>query len=713
MTLTAPTVKSAPPSMREADQSARTLAARRDDKQRKDIQALRAIAVLFVVVYHFFPGFLPGGFVGVDIFFVISGFLITSHLLERPPRSARDLAEFWGRRIRRLLPATFVVLAVTIVGVLVWAPQTVWTNWLAQIAASASYVENWFLAGQAVNYLAADNAASPVQHFWSLSVEEQFYLLWPVLVMAGLFLASASRRRQRRRIITAVLGTIVLASFVVSVWLTVVNPAGAYFITWTRIWELGIGGLAACVFRWLQKRLKGRDGVRLLLAYAGLAMIAWSGVTYTGSMPFPSYTAALPVVGTALVLLAAVRRGLFSPLRAMSWQPVQLLGDVSYGLYLWHWPMLVLLPYAIGHGLHRSDKLVAIAVAIALAWLSKVYVEDVFRGRKPLGVPLRRSFVFAIVGMLAFGITAAGIIGWQAQQATAAQAAVTRALNDPSSCFGARALAHPSTCSPHGEKLLTSPTFAAADQPAPYKDNCWILGDFSEQKTCHYGSDSPDAVKVALVGNSHAGHWLPALQQIAQKENWSITTYLISECYTVDAVVTYETPARTANCVAWNKKTIAAIAHQKYDLVVFSNRTAGRMPGMNLAQTQVAAQKDYRSVLEKWSAAGRKVLVLHDTPYALDLPDVPDCVAAHLDDLSACDGTTARKQVDPAANAAAQLHDPNVSMLDLSDRICSASTCYSVIGGTIVYFDRGHLSATFARSLTPDIQAAADRLLRR
>ncbi|KHK99612.1 hypothetical protein LK09_02165 [Microbacterium mangrovi] len=667
--------------------------------------------MLVVVVYHFFPGFLRGGFVGVDIFFVISGFLITSHLLSRPPRSARDLAEFWGRRIRRLLPATFVVLAVTAVGVIIWAPQTVWTNWETQIAASALYIENWFLAGQAVNYLAADNAASPVQHFWSLSVEEQFYIMWPIVLMLAVLLASLARPALRRRVVTGVLGLVVAASFVVSVWVTATNPAGAYFLTWTRIWELGIGGLAACGFGWIQRRLEGRDGWRVVLAYLGLAMIAWSALTFTGSMPFPSYTAALPVVGTALVLVAAVRGGILSPRPVMSWQPVQFVGDVSYGLYLWHWPLVVLLPYVIGHALHRSDKIVAIMAAVVLAWLSKVLVEDVFRGRKPLGMPLRRSFIFAATGMIVFVVAAAGVVGWQAYRTASEKTAISHALNDPSSCFGARALAHPSSCTPHGDKLVTSPTFTAADQPAPYKDDCWILGDFAEQKTCHYGSSAPDAVQVALVGNSHAGHWLPALQQIAEQKNWSITTYLISECYTVDAVVNYESPARTSNCLAWNKKVIESVADKKYDLVVFSNRTFARMPGKTLAQTQVAAEREYESVLQKWSAAGRHVLVLHDTPYATDLPDVPDCVAKHISDLSACDGTTARKQGDPLATAAQQLNDPRVKMLDLTDRICSGDTCYSVVGGVIVYFDRGHLSATFARSLTPDIRAAADKLL--
>ncbi|WP_153745227.1 acyltransferase family protein [Microbacterium sp. SYP-A9085] len=679
---------------------------------RADIQALRALAVLLVVVYHFFPGRLPGGFVGVDVFFVISGFLITGHLIGKPPQTGGQLADFWGRRIRRLLPASFLVLVVTIVVTLVWAPQTVWKGVAEQVAASALYVQNWFLAGQAVDYLAADAAPSPVQHFWSLSVEEQFYLVWPIVVLLAIWLVRRRREDADRRAVGVAIGVIVAASLVASVWITATDPASAYFVSWTRAWELGLGGLAACVFPWAQRRLDGRAGVRLIVAYAGLAMIAYSAFVYTGALPFPSATAAIPVVGTALVIIAAVERGRFSPLRPMSWKPVQIVGDSSYSMYLWHWPALVLLPYVLGQDLHRVAKVLAIVLAFGLAWLTKIFVEDRFRGRKPLGVPLRRSFVFGAVGMLAIGLVCGSAIAFVNVQAANAQTKLTRALSDPTSCFGSRALVNPG-CSPHGDRLLTSPVFAQDDKPEPYADGCWILGDFSDQKTCHYGSTAPDAKRVALVGNSHAGHWLPALQQIATTQNWSITTYLISECYTVDEKIQFETPERTANCLAWNDKVIATIKKAGYDLVVFSNRTSRTMPGLTLAQTFPEAQKSYTRVLKTWVDAGVPVLVLRDTPYATELTNVPDCVSEHEDDLSACDGTASRKQTDPLADAAQAISAPNLSVLDLTDRICSGQVCYSVLGGVIVYFDRGHLSGTFARSLAPDIARSADALMAR
>ena len=680
---------------------------------RADIQALRALAVVLVVVYHFFPGRVPGGFIGVDVFFVISGFLITGHLISKPPRTGRQLAEFWGRRIRRLLPASFIVLGVTTLVTLLWAPQTIWAGAAKQIAASALYVENWFLAAQAVDYLAADAAASPVQHFWSLSVEEQFYLVWPVVVLVAIWLMGRRAQGMDRVAVGAAISVIVVGSFAASIWITTTDPSAAYFVSWTRAWELGLGGLAACAFPWTQRRMGTHPWVRDVIAYAGFALIAYAAFAFTGSTPFPGAAAAIPVLGTALVIVAAVERGKMSPLRPMSWKPVQLVGDVSYSMYLWHWPALILLPYLLGHDLHRTAKVLAILLAFGLAWLSKVLVEDRFRGRKPLGVPLRRSYVFGATGMVVFALIAGVIVGHVNARAAAAQESLAGAAQNGASCFGSRALVNTDHCAPHGDELLTDPVAAQTDKPAPYTDGCWVLGDYSAQKTCHYGSDAADARRVALVGNSHAGHWLPALQEIAKTQKWSITTYLISECFTVDELIRFETPQKSRNCLDWNRRVIRSIENGHYDLVVFSNRTARAFPGMNRRQTLVEAESAYGRVLTKWVDTGTPILVLRDTPYAVELDNVPDCVSEHQEDLSACDGGVSRKQPDPLAEAAAEMSAPNLDVLDLTDRICKGETCYSVVGGVIVYFDRGHLSATFSRSLVPDIASAAETLMTR
>ena len=314
------------------------------------------------------------------------------------PAPRRDLAAFWSRRIRRLLPASLLVLAATAVATRLVAPETQWATTAHEVIAAAMYVENWQLARSSVDYLAAENAASPVQHFWSLSVEEQFYLVWPVLM---LLLVALSRRRGWRTgaVVSAGLGVVVAASLAFSVTATVAEPASAYFITPTRIWELGVGALLAIAAAGAGPRLSATPGwLRALLAWAGLGAILVAALRYTGATPFPGWQAALPVLGAAAVIGARAGETGASPVRLLALRPVQLLGDISYSVYLWHWPMVVLVPYVSGSHLGRLDKAAIILVTAVLAWLSKTYVEDRFRFAVQ-GVPVRRSFQLAAAGM--------------------------------------------------------------------------------------------------------------------------------------------------------------------------------------------------------------------------------------------------------------------------------------------------------------------------
>src|SRR3954452_9452124 len=306
---------------------------------RADIQALRALAVSLVVIYHLFPSRLTGGFIGVDTFFLISGFLITLHLIERPPRGGRDLLAFWARRVRRLLPASLTVLAVTVVGAWAFLPASQWASTAVHARASALYVENWQLAADAVDYLAAENTPTAVQHFWSLSLEEQFYLGWPVLLLALTVLVPAAHRI---RGYWWGLGAVVVLSLAYSVHLTASNPAAAYFVTWTRLWELGAGGRlargASATRRWTQPH----PAIANAVAAAGWFLILAVAALYTSRTPFPGWQAAIPVLGAALVIAANSR---------MAWHRVpgvQWLGDTSYSIYLWHWPLIVILPVALG-----------------------------------------------------------------------------------------------------------------------------------------------------------------------------------------------------------------------------------------------------------------------------------------------------------------------------------------------------------------------------
>lgn len=673
---------------------------------RADIQALRAIAVVLVVLYHFWPEHLTGGFVGVDVFFVISGFLITGHLLRAPIGGWKGLIIFWGRRIRRLLPAAFLVLAVTLIATYVWAPITLWQATAEQAGASALYVQNWFLANEAIDYMAADNAPTAVQHFWSLSIEEQFYLVWPMIIAATAFFSLKSRRFAARHLTILVITAIAIASLAISIYLTATNPAGAYFITWARAWELALGGLAACAYPFVQSALVRFPQVKSILAWAGLALIAYAALKFNASTVFPGIAALIPVAGTALVLLANPTRGWGSPLRLLQWRPVQFLGDISYSLYLWHWPFVILLPYALGRDATAIEKVFAIANIICISYLTKKFVEDRFRGSKPLGVPLRRTFIFAVAGMLAIVLAASALTFITTAKQEQARADAMSQITGDDPCFGSLALENRGICEPHGSKLITDPIFSKSDTPDVYNDDCWFLKGPKEQKPCEYGSKEPGAKRVALVGNSHAGHWLPPLQAIADSENWHITTYVSTACYTVDNEIIIDNPTETSHCSAWNDRIIPEIEQGEYDLVIMSNRTWKTFKGIDLEETRIVAQGAYRMVLDSWLEADTPILVIRDTPYAY-MSSVPDCVAANMNNLNKCDGSRGREAPDPLAEAAETIDDPRLEVLDLTDRFCSGDICYSVIGGVIVYFDKGHLSATFARSLAEPIRAAA------
>ena len=309
---------------------------------RPDIQGMRALAVGMVVIYHLYPSLLTGGFAGVDVFFVISGFLITGHLLREYRKTGKvALLDFWGRRAKRLVPAAALVLTVTWVASRLLLPATRLADTAAQIRASALYYQNWQLAWNAVDYLKSDNAASPVQHFWSLSVEEQFYLGWPLLFLLAALVALTAGRGARRarghRVMLLLAGAIVVGSLWYSVYYTHANPAGAYFVTTTRIWELGLGGLVALLPAQLSARV-GRLGV---LGWAGLGLVIASAFVLSGTNAFPGYLALLPAGGAALLILGGSAAGRFGPHRLMSVGPLVFIGGISYSLYLWHWPLIV------------------------------------------------------------------------------------------------------------------------------------------------------------------------------------------------------------------------------------------------------------------------------------------------------------------------------------------------------------------------------------
>lgn len=678
---------------------------------RADIQGLRTIAVLLVVIYHLWPNRLTGGFAGVDVFFVISGFLMTAVLLKAPPTSARGFADFWARRIRRLVPAALAVLLAT--GVATWwvAPSTMWTTTARQILASTFYVQNWVLAGNSVNYLAEDDAPSPLQHYWSLSVEEQFYVVWPFLMALAVWWAyrrvTAETPRSLRvsARLLVVIGAVFVASLVVSISYTSTNPAAAYFVTPTRMWELALGGMVAALPLASVRGMTGR--ARSLFAWLGIIAILITGFRYVGSMPFPGYSALLPTVGTALVLFAHPPKSSVLG-RVLGVRPVQYLGDISYSLYLVHWPLIALLPYVSGH-LGLLDRCGILVVSVVLAGLCKKYVEDVFRQRRTPRV-LLNTYRYGVAAMAVLALAASGWWWASNEHIRAEQRAAEAAVADAGPCFGAASMAKGFQACPQDNSAtpVPSPDAAKQDKEVAYADGCWAYRPFTKRPTCHYGSGS---TKVALVGNSHAGHWQPALMALAKKNNWSITTYLISQCAPSDTRQQFDTKEVSDRCHDYGKWVLGQTAHGQYDLIITSNRESVLPEGeTDWNKGEKVDQAGFHSYLQKWSAGGTPIVVIHDLPYPGNtMQNVPDCLAEHSGQNDKCSGTpTSWKWHYPYTAAAAGVK--GVHTIDLTNFFCTATTCPAVIGGVTVYFDASHMTATYARTLAPYLEQKLDAL---
>ena len=448
---------------------------------------------------------------------------------------------------------------------------------------------------------------------------------------------------------------------------------------------------------------------RTAVALAGLTAIAAAAAFYTGATPFPSWTATLPTVGAVAVMAAGLTAadGLLG--RALALRGVQWLGDVSYSVYLWHWPLIVLVPYVSGR-LGLLDQAAILVTTLLLAALTKRFVEDRFRF---VQLPARRIFLAAAAGMavvlLLSGLQLAEL-SWRQHQA---QTALARAQSGQDPCFGAGSLVRPSKCKDvQHQTLVPAPAQAAADKSAAYEDvggkNCWSTGPRFELVSCIFGR-SEGSKRVALIGNSHAGQWLPTLEKLADQNDLQITTYLASRCAMADVDQNLPTDAQTAACRSWVDKVTGAVIDGGYDAVVLTNRMSVSAKGaVSPADNERAYEAGYRAVLERL-AGHLPILALHDTPAPGDagVESVPDCVAEHLGELNACSGPR-REWVpaEPLQPAFAAVRPADSIFVDLNDFICEHKTCAAVVGGAIVYSDGSHLTATYARTLAPVLQPA-------
>ncbi|GAA1998136.1 acyltransferase family protein [Nocardiopsis rhodophaea] len=653
---------------------------------RPEIQGLRAVAVLLVAGYHIWFGRVSGG---VDVFLLLTGFLITGSLVRMVERQGRvDVAAFWTRLVKRLFPAASVVLVGVLAAAYLFLADDRWRDTIQQVVAAALYYENWWLATESVDYLARNDAASPVQHFWSLSIQGQFYLLWPALVALAAVLAARSGWAVRRAVFVAV-AAVFAGSLGYSVLSTAANQQWAYFDTGARLWELALGGLLALGLPYI--RLGRR--VRIASGWVGLAALVSCG-TLIPATGFPGYAALWPTAAAVLVIVAGDTGGRFAADRLLTWKPLHAIGDISYPLYLWHWPVLICYlavterttPSLLGGGYVLG---LSLALAAGTKWLVEDRVEQAARGRP-------KRLVVPAVGLACLlpVLTAAG--GWSAHLA-AEQRRMEALVADPANYPGAAALANGGDGSaPRDLPVYPPPAEAADDVPVTYEDGCNQEIAGSKVLTCAYGPDDADRT-IALVGGSHAAHWFPALDRIARDNGWRVVNIIKGACMFTDAPQHYKGEAYTS-CAEWNQGVMTELADLRPDAVFTTATTTSLDTGAGYGEEMVVD-----GYVEKWRELAEldiDVLAIRDTP-RLGF-DSASCVAEKARAECGSDRSDSLADESPLDDLTGV--PDNVTFLDLTDRLCTGGRCPAVIGNVLVYWDGSHITTTYMRTLAPALE---------
>ena len=686
-----------------------------------DIQGLRAVAVLLVIADHAGASWLGGGFVGVDVFFVISGYLITLLLLrEVETRGGVRIGEFYARRARRILPAATLVLVAT----MAYSAQVVSVSQVQRLRDdatwSALFAANIHFAELGTDYFAQGHAPSPFQHYWSLAVEEQFYLVWPAL-LATVVLLLRRRSRGSRTVVSGLLLVVIVASLTWSVWSTSTAPGPAYYSSPGRAWELAVGALLA-VQRPRTAALSRRT--RTWFSSAGLVAIAFAAIAYEAGSLFPGWRALLPVLGTAAIV-AAGAGGTSTVNRGLGSWPLARLGDLSYSLYLWHWPFLVLGPTHPGLPSGLTGTLVLVLLTLVASFLTFHLVENPFR-RGGLFRSARRALVLWPV---ALGLVLVAVD--QSEQWATTKLEARLAGN------GIAVLPEPMAPGPRHQKSHqppTSPTLVermtealeAVDSadPVPFPlvnladptrgsllgEDCRADPPEASTDVCPLGADRARRTMVVL-GDSQAGQWLPAIDRLAERRGIRVLPLVKLGCPPFDVPVVDGGGADFWQCTTFRDWAHAYIARERPELVVIaSEATSTRLrpaPGVSMDATWTGAVENTLHRLAGW---GARIVVVADTP-DLDFDPV-DCLTAPGSRLDDCVGGP-HTGLD-AANALTRrvALDQRAGFVDALELLCVRGRCPLVVDRTMTFWDYSHVSPAWAAALAGDFETLYRRALR-
>ncbi len=692
---------------------------------RKDIQALRALAVTLVVIHHFWTSRLHGGYIGVDVFFVISGFLITSHLSRELENTGRvRLATFYARRVRRLLPAAFAVLIAGSLLVWLFVPFSAWERTAREVTAAAFYAENWVLAASAVDYSASQNDATIAQHYWSLSVEEQFYLLWPLLLWGFVALwrrvdapvmAKAGIRDElgpKRATTIGIAGALLLVglvSFPLSVWWVANSRQSAYFVTQARLWEFAVGAAVALLPRLIAGRAlpaAPTAAVQWILSIGGWSVLAWAALTYSADTPFPGAAAAAPVLATAAIIAAGCLRTPPAPLEAAyGLKPVQWMGDVSYSVYLWHWPLVVVAPYVLGTEHPSLRNLGLYALTLILAWASYRWIEPAGQRLRPAAAPWKALTAMAVGMALIAGMGA--VQARQGQQRSAEAAAQQESLQ-ATGCTGPLALVNRAECADKVSQPVAVTAMADVNRYFVSDPICQTNkepGAGAGERVCDFSEGRKNPHVAYIAGDSHAQHWQGGLIEVAKRQKWKLYYTYFGGCPLADVPYigyTQLAPDGGASCRAKSKALSERILALKPDRVLYSVYARGEKVQTTGGESQLDVWTKGLPVFWKaWAAAGIQVDIMADPPLNGEVRDTK-CLTVNAQNPSAC--ATDRAQAlgtDPMRAAFKTVRDPKIRLIDTTDAFCDEKSCYAGVGGVAVYYNQDHLNREYVRLMWP------------
>ncbi|WP_019970263.1 acyltransferase family protein [Mycobacterium sp. 141] len=653
-----------------------------------DIEGMRGIAVTIVVLFHAGVPHMSGGFVGVDLFFVISGFLITGLLLREFERAGKvSFKGFYARRARRIIPPAAIVIVATSAAVWLIMPLLSVFRQAFDLLAAALNIANWRFISQGKDYLAGGSDDSVATHFWSLSIEEQFYFVWPLLVVGAAYLAC--RMGWSIRLVVG-LGILVVSavSFVASVRLTASDPVLSYMATHTRAWQFGVGALVAAtgpLLTALITRVYARV-IMCVVGWAGLAAVVIATVSFDHTTPYPGWAAVLPTLGGGAMIVAGQAAGLGAPavgaFLSVWW--LRWIGRLSYSWYLWHWPAVVL--FKVSTGITDWRVLTAVMLgALLAAWLSTNMLEDPIMRSPELKRNLMASLSLGGTATIAAVTVTMGIGVLAVNQASSG---ANNAAVNFASVFG-------SATGVNSGPVTPNPFKAFDDRPE--RDECLVpLGESHQPTTCVDGPEN--GVPAVLFGDSHAQQWLPLAQTLARDNGWRLSQFTKAAC---PAPLLQPRDGRTdpftkSDCLTWRTESIAAIKNLAPKHIIIGSLSTYVPDYQELKEGWDATLKELRST-------GAKLIYLHDTPYPRK--KIPECISGSTDDWAKCDFTLdGVRRIEPIVTDQLRGENLDIPVLDVNPYLCDGNQCHAARNGILLYRDDSHLSLTAVSALIPAFQ---------